>query len=410
MNAPVFSPCAGRAAVARELSVFLIAGEPSGDALGAGLMRALARRVGRVRFSGVGGAAMEAAGLTSLLALSEISVMGVLPVLRRLPQLVAAIGKVARAVIAAQPDVLVIIDSPDFTHRVARRVRRARPNLPIVNYVSPSVWAWRPGRARRMRFYIDHVLALLSFEPAEYERLGGPDCTYIGHPLIEQIAALRPSADELQLREMGPSTLLVMPGSRESEIRRLMPIFGRVVEHMNEAHPLQFVTPTLPHLEHVVRAEARSWAVEPRIISATSDKYAAMRRARAALVASGSATLELALAGVPMVVAYRVSLIEELVARLMLRIDKIALPNLILGKHAVPERVQGDCSAGHLAEALRPLLADGVERAAQLAAFEELVVLMKVDARQPPSDNAAESIERIALKRVVPSARKAHRS
>jgi lipid-A-disaccharide synthase len=404
MNAPVLSPCASRAAATRELSVFLIAGEPSGDALGAGLMRALARRVGRVRFSGVGGAAMEAAGLTSLLPLSEISVMGILPVLRRLPQLVGAIGKVARAVIAGQPDILVIIDSPDFTHRVARRVRRARPNLPILNYVGPSVWAWRSGRARRMRSYIDHVLALLPFEPAEYARLGGPDCTYIGHPLIEETAALRPSGNESQLREIDQSTLLVMPGSRESEIRRLMPVFGRVVERLNEAHPLQFVTPTLPHLEHVVRAEARTWAVRPRIISSTSDKYGAMRRARAGLVASGSATLELALAGVPMVVAYRVSLVEELVARLMLRTDKIALPNLILGRHAVPECLQGDCSAGHLVEMLRPLLADGVVRAAQLAAFAELAAVMKVDAQQPPSDYGAEIIERTALERVVLSA------
>jgi lipid-A-disaccharide synthase len=397
MNAPVFVPRSFRPALDRELSVFLIAGEPSGDMLGAKLMRALANRAGRVRFAGTGGSAMEAQGLTSLLPLSEMSVMGILPVLKRLPQLIASIWKVADAVIAAQPDILVIIDSPDFTHRVARHVRPARPNLPIVNYVSPSVWAWRPRRARRMRGYVDHVVALLPFEPAEYERLGGPDCTYVGHPLVEQIANLRANADELQLRETIPSTLVVMPGSRESEIRRLMPVFGSALAQLREAHPLEIILPTLPQLKTLVQAEAQRWPTKARIITDMDEKHAAMRRARAALVASGSATLELAIARVPMVVAYRVSLIEELVARLMLCTDKIALPNLILDKNAVPECLQGDCSAGHLVEALRPLLAGGMERDAQLSAFEGLVSLMSVDARRSPSAKAAEIIERIAI-------------
>jgi lipid-A-disaccharide synthase len=397
MNAPVFSPRAFRAAHDRDLSVFLIAGEASGDMLGAKLMRALANRAGRVRFAGTGGPAMEALGLTSLLPLSEISLMGILPVLTRLPQLIGSIRRVAGAVIAAEADILVIIDSPDFTHRVARRVRRARPNLPIVNYVSPSVWAWRPGRAQRMRSYIDHVVALLPFEPAEYEPLGGPDCTYVGHPLVEQIADVRANADELQLRETLPSTLVVMPGSRESEIRRLMPVFGSALAQLREGYPLEIILPTLPQLKTLVQAEAQRWPAKVRIITDTGEKHAAMRRARAALVASGTATLELALARVPMVVAYRVSLVEELVARLMLRIDKIALPNLVLGKDAVPECLQGDCSARRLVEALRPLLAGGVERDAQLSAFEGLVSLMNVDARQSPSDKAAEIVERIAI-------------
>jgi lipid-A-disaccharide synthase len=389
-----------------ELNVFLIAGEPSGDVLGAGLMRALTRRAGRVSFSGVGGPAMEMQGLTTLIPLSDISVMGIVPVLKRLPQLITSIGKVADAVIAARPDVLVIIDSPDFTHRVARRVRRAQPNLPIVNYVSPSVWAWRPWRARRMCGYIDHVLALLPFEPAEYNRLNGPDCIYVGHPLVEQIAALCPNADEALRREILPPVLIIMPGSRDSEIRRLMPVFGRVLARLSEAHPLHFVLPTLPHLEDLVRAEAERWPAKPRIVTAANDKYAAMRRARAALVASGSATLELALAGVPMVVAYRVSRIEALVARQMLTIDKIALPNLILGRHAVPECVQADCSAKALAEALAPLLAGRAQRDAQLTAFEELASLMNIDAQTMPSDRAAGIVESIG-KRARASRKKA---
>ncbi|MEA2842033.1 MAG: lipid-A-disaccharide synthase [Methylobacteriaceae bacterium] len=396
MNAPARSPDAFRLPDGRALSVFLIAGEPSGDALGADLMRALTKRAGAMRFAGVGGPAMEAQGLKSLLPLSEIAVMGILPVLRRLPYLIASIRMVARAVIAARPDVLVIIDSPDFTHRVARRVRGARPDLPIVNYVGPSVWAWRPGRARRMRAYLDHVLALLPFEPAAYARLGGPACTYVSHPLVGQIAALRPSAEDLRLQDAMSPTVLVMPGSREAEIRRLMPVFGSAVALLSETARLDVLLPTLPHLEPLVRSEAQKWLIKPRIVTDTREKFAAMKRGRAALIASGTATLELALAGVPMVVAYRVSLIEEIVARLMIKVPDLALPNLILGRTIVPEFLQRNCTPTRLVAGLRPLLYGGVERDAQLAAFRELDSLMKADRQGSPGQMAADIIGRIA--------------
>ncbi len=362
MNAPVLAREVSCAPATKQLSVFLIAGEPSGDALGAALMRELRGKAQHVRFVGVGGAAMEGEGLASLLPLRDIAVMGVLPVLKRLPSLLDAIRKVADAVVATNPDVLVIIDSPDFTHRVARRVQRARPDLPIVDYVSPSVWGWRPGRARRMRRYIDHVLALLPFEPGIYERLGGPACTYVGHPLVE-------------------------------EIRRLMPVFGAAAAGMSE--PLEIVLPTLPSLEPLVWRAAASWPRKPRILIGREETYAAMRRARGALVASGTATLELTLAGVPMVVGYRVSLLEELVARLLLVTDKIALPNLILGRHAVPELVQRDCSPRKLLEALRPLLAGGAKREAQLVALSEVAAQMRADG-MTPSARAAKIVEQTA--------------
>jgi lipid-A-disaccharide synthase len=400
MSAPVLrrvSVEGPRSAQTRLLSVFIIAGEPSGDALGAGLMAALKHRTGGAHFAGLGGPAMEAQGLASLLALSDISVMGVLPVLWRLPGLLAAIRRVADAAIAARPDVLVIIDSPDFTHRVAKRVRRARPDLPIVDYVSPSVWAWRPGRAKRMRAYVDHVLALLPFEPAAHRRLGGPDCSYVGHPLVGQV--LVPAGNTEHQPPADGSTLLVMPGSRESEIRRLMPVFGEAVASLPEADTLDLTLPTLPHLEDRVRAHARTWPVQPRIITDARDKQAAMRRARAALVASGTATLELALLNVPMVVAYRVSLIEEIVARLLLKTDRISLPNLILGRCAVPELLQRDCTGEGLADALKPLLAGGAQRDAQLAAFTELQRLMNVAGRKSPSEKAAGIVEKIVRER-----------
>jgi lipid-A-disaccharide synthase len=401
MNAPVLSIDVCRSAGDNTLRVFLIAGEPSGDVLGADLMRALVERAGRVRFSGVGGSAMEARELISQLPLTDISVMGILPVLRRLPRLVAAIGKVADAAISANPDVLVIIDSPDFTHRVARRVRRVKPDLPIIDYVSPSVWAWRPGRARRMRTYIDHVLALLPFEPAAYRRLHGPDCTYVGHPLVDAIAALPPNSEEQRRGDSAAPILLVMPGSRDSEIKRLMPLFGSAVALLNGVGAIEVIVPTLPHLESLVRSEAQKWPAKPRIVTDMAEKYAAMRHARAALVASGTATLELALIGVPMVVAYRVSLIEEVVARLMLRVKNIALPNLIVGRSIVPECLQRGCTAKSLSEALMPVLAGGTQREAQITGLAEVRTLMRAGGQNRSSEQAAAVIERLARSRAA---------
>src|SRR5208337_4793527 len=188
-------------------------------------MRALREAHGDVVFVGVGGEAMEAEGLKSLFPISDIAVMGILPVLARLPKLIARIRTTAEAIVATRPDALVIIDSPDFTHRVARRVRAALPELPIVDYVSPSVWAWRPGRAKAMRTYVDCVLALLPFEPEAYRRLNGPRCVYVGHPLIERLGTLRPNADEARRRAADPPLIVVLPGSRRSEIRRLTKVF-----------------------------------------------------------------------------------------------------------------------------------------------------------------------------------------
>src|SRR5579872_3277199 len=217
------APANGR--VARK--IFLIATEESGDRLGAHLMKVLRQRLGdAVTFEGVGGLAMAREGLKSLFPIEELSIIGFSAVIKQLPKVLRLIGQTVAAVVRARPDMLVIIDSPDFTHRVARRVRSRDPSIPIVDYVSPSVWAWRPGRARAMRAYIDHVLALLPFEPKTYERLRGPPCSYVGHPLAEQASMLRPNADELARRNAEPPVLLVLPGSRSSEVRRRVQVFG----------------------------------------------------------------------------------------------------------------------------------------------------------------------------------------
>jgi len=375
------------------LRVALVAGEHSGDQLGFKLMRALREAwSGDVTFSGVGGEAMEAEGLKSLFPISDIAVMGILPVLARLPTLMARIRRTAEAVIAARPDVLVIIDSPDFTHRVARRVRAALPRLPIVDYVSPSVWAWRPGRAKAMLTYVDCVLALLPFEPEAYVRLGGPRCVYVGHPLIERLGELRPNTDETCRPVLEPPLIVVLPGSRRSEVTRLMADFGGALAALRQTvGPFSLILPTLPHIESEVRALAARWPVPPTIVLGEAAKYAAFRAARASLAASGTVTLELALAGVPMVGAYKVSLIEEQL-KYLIKVPSILLPNLILGEHAIPEKLQKDCAPERLAAALAEIVVDGPARSAQLEALSRLDRLMALPDGGAPSAHAARAV------------------
>ena len=269
----------------RNLTIVLVAGEESGDQLGAPLMRALKERTGgRVRFAGVGGRAMAAEGLASPFPIDELAIIGFGAIPRQLPLILRRIRDTADLVVAAAPDALVIIDSPDFTHRVARRVRAAAPAIPIVDYVSPSVWAWRPGRARAMRGYVDHVLALLPFEPRAHQRLGGPPCSYVGHPLLEQLARLRPSPQEAARRLAGPPVVLAFPGSRGGEIRRLLATFGQALAVLADGpESPEIVLPTLPHLREPITADTADWPLRPRIVVDPDEKQAAFRVARAAL-------------------------------------------------------------------------------------------------------------------------------
>mgnify|MGYP001600389127 CR=1 FL=1 len=369
--------------------VFLVAGEESGDRLGASLIAAIRRRHPGARFSGVGGAHMAGEGVTSLFALGDLAIVGVGAIASSLPKILGRIAATAQAVVAAKPDVLVIIDSPEFTHRVARKVRARAPEIPIVDYVCPSVWAWRSGRARAMRAYVDHVLALLPFEPAAMQRLGGPLCTFVGHPLSERVAALRPNAEEARRRLSDPPLLLVLPGSRAGEIRRMAGVFGDAVALLAErVGALEVVVPAVPRLAEAVHAATASWRVPARIVTEGTAKDAAFRTARAALSKSGTSTLELAVAGVPMVAAYKVSLLEEWIGRTFIRVPSYILANLVLGENVVPEFLQHFCTPESLSGALLPLLSETPERARQLAAFGRLDALMDIG-KAAPSDRAA---------------------
>jgi lipid-A-disaccharide synthase len=365
--------------------IFLIATEESGDRLGAGLMKILRQRLGdAVQFEGVGGRAMTREGLNPLFPIEELSIMGFAAVIKQLPKVLRLIRQTATAVTDAAPDILVIIDSPDFTHRVARRVRARDSSIPIVDYVSPSVWAWRPGRARAMIAYVDHVLALLPFEPEAYRRLRGPPCSYVGHPLIEQLVTLRPNTAELARRDAAPPVLLVLPGSRRSEIRHHMEVFGAALGLLRAQEiPFELILPTMRHLEQAVRDGVKGWQVEPRIVVGETEKRAAFRIARAALAKSGTVTLELALAGVPMVAAYRAGAVEAWVMRRMIQVNSVILANLVVGENVVPEFIQQDCTPEKLLPALRDAMTESALRRRQLEAFAKLDSIMSTGNRSP---------------------------
>ncbi|WP_316226235.1 lipid-A-disaccharide synthase [Bradyrhizobium sp. SZCCHNS3052] len=365
--------------------ICLVATEESGDRLGASLMKVLRQRLGDgVEFSGVGGRGMTREGLASLFPIEELSIVGFAAVLKQLPKILRLIRGTVDAIVADQPDVLVIIDSPDFTQRVAKRVHARDPEIPIVNYVAPTVWAWRPGRARAMRGYVDHVLGLLPFEPEAFRRLNGPPCTYVGHPLIEQLANLRPNAAEQARRDADPPVLLVLPGSRRSEVARHIAVFGETLARLR-AQNLAFeaVLPTTPHLEAAVRAGVANWPLVPEIITGEAEKRAAFRRARAALAKSGTVTLELALSGVPMVTAYRVGEIEAFILRRVVNVQSVILANLVIGENVIPEFLQEACTADNLVPVLADLLGDGPIRSRQVEAFHRLDAIMSTGAASP---------------------------
>ena len=376
-----------------ERTIFLIATEESGDRLGANLMKVLRQRLGgAVRFEGIGGRAMAREGLVSLFPIEELSIIGLAAVVGQLPKILRLIRETAAAVAEVTPDILVIIDSPDFTHRVAKRVRASHPGIPIIDYVSPSVWAWRPGRARAMLTYVDHVLALLPFEPEAYRRLHGPPCSYVGHPLTEQLTSLRPNADEAERRAAQPPVLLVLPGSRRSEIRHHMTVFGQALARLREKGvAFEPVLPTMPHLQDAVADGLKTWPVQPRIVIGELEKRAAFRIAHAALAKSGTVTLELALAGVPMVTAYRTGSTEAWILRRAIKVNSVILANLVVGENVVPEYLQEDCTPGKLSEALGEVLSDSDLRRRQVEAFAKIEDIMSTG-NQPPSVRAADIV------------------
>jgi lipid-A-disaccharide synthase len=364
--------------------LFLIAGEPSGDRLGAALMAGL-KSLAPVEFAGIGGPLMQAEGMESLFPMEELSVMGIAEVLPKYFHLKRRIGQAAEAVLASGAEALVTIDSPDFCLRVAAAVKAAKPEMGTIHYVAPSVWAWRPGRAAKMARVVDHVLALLPFEPP-YMTAAGMTCDFVGHPVVAE--ALATEDEKAAFHGSGP-LLLALPGSRRGEVTRLAPVFGEVVGRLKARHPgLRVVLPTVRSVAELVRELASGWAVMPEIITDPARKRGAFAAADVALAASGTVSLELAANGCPMVIAYDMHPLTLWLMRRAALVDTVTLVNLVSETRVVPEFIGPDCTAEKIAPALEAVLADpSAQQAAMTLTMERLG-----RGGEPPGFRAARSV------------------
>ncbi|NOT38967.1 MAG: lipid-A-disaccharide synthase [Alphaproteobacteria bacterium] len=375
-------------------TIMLVAGEPSGDALGGQLIEGLKTLApSGLRIVGVGGQRMRAAGLQSLFSIDDTSVMGLREVVPKLPRILLRMRQAANFAVKQQPDIVVLIDSPDFTHNVAKRIRKLAPDLKLVDYVAPQVWASRPKRAAQMAAYFDHVLCLLPFEVPFFAN-AGLAATFVGHPVIERAPAPgvgaafrarhRISADE--------KVLVLLPGSRLSEIRFLWPVFRAAVERTQAATgPLRVVIPTVPTVAARVRQLAAEWGSSVLLTEDQQDKFGAFEAADVALAASGTVATELALAATPMVIGYRVGQVTAAIARRYIKVPYITLVNLILKREAIPEFVQEECTAENLSAELIKLLTNPSARIAQVTASAEAIKALG-HGDEKPSVRAARAV------------------
>lgn len=376
------------------LSIFIIAGEASGDFLGAGLMRALQEKRADISFSGIGGSRMMAAGLHSLFPMEELSVMGLAEVLPRLFGILARINQTAEAIIAAKPDAIVTIDSPDFCFRVLKKVKALGSPAPRIHYVAPSVWAWRPGRAKKVARFLSHLLTLLPFEPPYFEK-HGLAATFVGHPIVER-ADRRGDAARFRTKfniAEGRQILCLLPGSRVSELTRLLDDFAAATEKILEKNPdLLTVIPTLPHLKPRLERFFAIRRLKPLLLDNEEDKFDCFAASHAALAASGTVSLELALTETPHVISYKFGALSAMIARRLIKTPYANLVNIILQKPLVPELIQENCTPDKMAAEITRLLQDPVACETQKKGFSEALARIGFGAAETPSQKAARAV------------------
>lgn len=380
--------------------IFLIAGEPSGDALGAKLMRSLTKKAGgrNLRFSGIGGERMIAEGFRSLFDMSELSVMGFAEVLPHIRHLRQRMEDLAEIIADANPDMLITIDSPGFCTRLVKKLRRKyQKTFPMIHYVAPTVWAYKPKRAKKFAELYDHLLVLLPFEPPYFEAEGLP-ATFVGHPIVEEPIKFGEGRQFRLMRDIAPSALVVtvLAGSREGEIARLLPVYRQAFEQLALSfHGMTVLLPTLPHLLEKVKFAVRDWPIRTIVTADTAEKYAGYAASQVALVKSGTATLEVAMARVPMVVAYKVNFLTAWLLKCMIKVPYVTLINLILGKQVIPELLQWDCTPLQLAKAVESLVLERSTAEAQILACHEALKQLGQGGKEMPSEKAADVVLRI---------------
>lgn len=374
--------------------VFVVTGEPSGDALGGALIAALRQRVGPgLRVAGIGGEQMQAQGVDSLVPLGDLAVAGVAEVLSRAPLILRRVRQTVAEICRVRPDAVVTIDSSGFSWRVAHGLRRRGERLPLIHYVAPMVWAWRAGRARRIARWYDHLLTLLPFEPPYFERVGLAT-SYVGHPVLDSGADRGDAARFRAAHGIGGDELVltVLPGSRGGEVRRLLPVFGETLRRLEATvGAFRAAVPTVENVAATVGDAVRGWPGEPIVLRGTEAKYDAFAASRAALAASGTVALELAMAGVPMAVAYRLNPLTEILLDRVLRVRQVNLVNLILDRPLVGEFLGGGCTPDQLAAGMAELIGDEAVRARHRAGYDQ--ALRQLGAGGPsPSLRAADRI------------------
>jgi lipid-A-disaccharide synthase len=376
----------------------LVAVEASGDTLGAGLARALKDRLGdAVTFCGVGGAKMAAEGVASPFDIADLSLFGVFEIATAIPRALARIDQTVRLAEREQPDVAVLIDSWAFTSRVAQGMRRRTPGAKLIKYVAPQVWATRPGRARALARCVDYLMTLLAFEPPIFEAVGLPSA-FVGNPTLARDATASDPARFLAAIEAGPDDpiLLVLPGSRPSEMKHVLPAFEDAAMKLKAGYPrLHLVVAAAGPIADVVKARVAGWPHRATVVEGDVDKFDAMAAATVALAKSGTVTSELAAAGCPMVVGYRVNPLTAMIARLIIRTKFATLFNIAAGRAVAPELIQQDCTGPKLAKAVAELLDDPARRAAQAAAQSEALRLLGAG-EGDPFGRAADIVIKVA--------------
>ncbi len=365
--------------------VYLVAGEPSGDALGAELMRALVRETGgAVDFTGVGGPEMEEEGLTSIYPMSELSVMGLVEVVPGLARVLRRLAQTARHLRATRPGVLVTIDSQAFSRRLAERIHPAP--FPVVHYVGPTVWAWRPSRIRKVSSVVDRLLLLFPFEVSCWED-SGVDAVYVGHPLADG------KNTRSSCREGKGPCIVLLPGSRKGEIRRHLPVFREVAERLARNIPdVTMVLPTVAHISKDVRHGTRSWSCPVRIVEGpSSERLRVMAGADAAIAVSGTVALELASLGIPHVIAYRANPLTAAIVRRLVTVRYASLVNIMADRDVTPEFIQEECRADAIHDALRRILDDPREAETQKLHMASVMQTLR-HPDGPPSSVAARAV------------------
>ena len=379
---------------ARSAKIFLLAGEPSGDVIGARLMQAIRDRqdVRQIRFFGVGGARMQAQGLDSLFPMEELSLMGFTEVLPHVPRLLRRLSQTRQEILRQQPDMALTIDSPGFSLRLQKRLEGL--GLRRVHYVAPQVWAWRRGRAATLGAKIDHLLALLPFEPPFFKTYG-LDCTFVGHPIIEE-AGRKGNGALFRKRYQQPDDapiICLLPGSRITEIRQHMPVLKETVTRLWQRFPrLRLILPTLPSLTPVLQPMVEDWPIQPLILDERADRFDAYAASWLAIAASGTVTLELALANLPHITIYRTGAITAWLAKRMIEVTHVNLVNLILNRPVVPEWLQEDCNPERIATSAVHLIEDPEHREVQKTSLGEVMAMLKGGDETPPSVQAAKRV------------------